>query len=164
MFKSSHILIKHVPGSFLHLHLFKMAIDLRIGFAAYFLGDFILSIVFAYKDERYLRTEGSRYLWDRITIVLFTIIEATVSIFGTFVIVDSYIRDIEPYRPEAFVLCTLQLSVGANVRRFSKTVDSHLQSTQLVRAIRIWNCARWTIWLAYIVTILTAPDIASLFR
>lgn len=58
------------------------------------------------------------------------------------------------------VRCNLQLLTGTNVRNLSKLFGfANLLDNQLGRILRVLMFPHWAIWLAYIITILTAPNI-----
>ena len=63
---------------------------------------------------------------------------------------------------ETGVMCSLQLAVGTNVKRqgvLYKIADSWPWFDQLARILRFFQHPRWTVWLTYIVTVTTVPDI-----
>ncbi|KAF8848426.1 hypothetical protein BDZ45DRAFT_753852 [Acephala macrosclerotiorum] len=96
------------------------------------------TVVLIYKHSALGKTD---YLWERVVIVLFDVCQAGLSICWHIAI--AFGTNTEPYWLEAVILYTFQISVGAN----------------LARTLYLLSHPRWTIWLAYAITILTAPDI-----
>jgi type II secretory pathway component PulF len=94
-----------------------MVVILLIGFIICFLGGLLPCFVLTYKDATtLLRKKRHDYFWETVVTLVFGICLAGVSIAGIIAIAIALNKDIEPKWLDAVILCTLPLSVGANVR------------------------------------------------
>lgn len=139
-----------------------------VGFAISSALGLLLSAVLMYIDAKDQlgskgRLLGRDYRWERVLALIFDILQIGLLIAGTAGIVAVFRARREGCSwLETGVMCNLQLAVGTNVRKqpfpFS-IADSWLCSNQLARILRFFQHPRWTVWLTYIVTITTIPDI-----
>ncbi|KAH8695744.1 hypothetical protein GQ44DRAFT_137323 [Phaeosphaeriaceae sp. PMI808] len=125
-----------------------------ISFVICFSVGLLLSVVLIYHDVKPRRPNRMNeslehtYLWERVLDALFGACQAALSIAGITAIVFALRSKGEMYWVGMAVRCNLQLLTGTN----------------LARILRVLMFPRWAIWLAYMIAILTAPNIVYPMR
>jgi hypothetical protein len=115
-----------------------MVLGLLIGFLLCFVSGLLLSVVLLFNDASWLRKNKHKRFWERTADLLFSICQAGLSIAGIVAITIVFTTDTEPYWLDPVILCTLQLSSGANVSVFSMK-DSYLNSLMVAYLDNSWH-------------------------